>query len=582
MNIIKQYTRKLAVGCMLVCGLSSLTFQAYAIEGLKVSVQDTNAVLAWPSDSSESYIIQYRPSLTSTSDWVTLQDYYPADGSTNVTLFVDPNPVDFGSMTNGGNGSGGGGGPMPPGGGGGTGGSGQIPVAGVGFYRVVRDGAHLFSITNGMVLSGIVRLPVELANGSGTVSSMSLTEDDSPVGNSIQTAPLTSPLSLAVDTTRMANGNHQISVSAQWNDTNGGLWEADSPPISITVSNEISFENWLPSFGETGNTFLFRATSAHPSTDWIVYVYNYTNHYLGYFSGHTDNGDISFYYDYSGTFLTNNPVFHFEIETEYIDPPTPPLYKVTDPWSVPGAWVAVAQHAWDNAIDPYHLLYGELGGFIDGALGVGWTVLPSPQGQNDFGSYLAYGLTFGSENPQGDSDWQNFRNALYDSRSRNLVYFGHGGVTGLGYNPANTNRFISAAEIGRRLHTVPAGQTNRHAFRFVFVDGCSTAKGNLPEAFGIFHRKIFNLDEYTHASLRPSAFVGWTDTKWIGILDGSYINYDHVNFINHIQTQMLLGWGLQQSIDYAASAPDVHWGFFWLGQMKVYGYYDLHFGQYNN
>jgi hypothetical protein len=62
-----------------------------------------------------------------------------------------------------------------------------------GFYQVVRDGAHLYGLTNGAVLSGIVKIPVELANASGTLTGVSVTENESPVGNSIQTGPFSSP-----------------------------------------------------------------------------------------------------------------------------------------------------------------------------------------------------------------------------------------------------------------------------------------------------------------------------------------------------------------------------------------------------
>jgi hypothetical protein len=652
------------------CCLSLFTFKAFAIEGLHISVPSTNAVLSWPSDPSETYIVQYRQTLSATDSWATLADYYPADSSTNITFFIDPNPVQYGSSSSGGSsfaamatggntmslarattesvasvpmaipadgsggavplvlyppgfnlskflifdratgetvngadysiqaqsplgtrvnglhtmgsGSGGGfsptpmGGPVPDGGSGGT-----VQAPETGFYQVVRDGAHLFGLTNGAILSGVVTLPIELANNGGTVSTVSITENDAPIGNSIQVTPNINPLSTTLDTTLLANGVHMISASARWDDTNGGLWEADSPPISVTVSNEISFENWMPSFGETGNTFLFRATSAHASTDWVVYVYNYTNAYLGYFYGHTDDGDISFYYDYSGTSLTNNPKFSFEIATEYVDPPTPPTFKVTDPWSGPGAWVAVEQHAWDSTYDS-DMLYGELGGFIGGALGVNWTIMPPPQGQNQYSSYLAYGLTFGADNPQGDTDWQAFRNALYNPASRNLVYFGHGGPNGIGQNPANPNRFITSAEIANQLHTIPAGQANRHAFRFVFLDGCQTAKGNLPEAFGILHRENVDLNDYIAASMRPSAFAGWNATKWITFLDGYYLNYDHVTFISAVQTEMLLGNGIHDAIHNAATGWNVVWSFNWVNQMAVYGFWDLHFGQYNN
>ncbi|MGH7989150.1 MAG: hypothetical protein ACREDS_03005, partial [Limisphaerales bacterium] len=257
------------------------------------------------------------------------------------------------------------------------------------------------------------------------------------------------------------------------------------------------------------------------------------------------------------------------------DPPMPPTFKVTDPWSGPGAWVIATQHAFDGAID-HDLLYGEFSqGFVAAAASA-FTVLPSPDGDGN-----PFAISF--QDTSEYSDWATFRQALYDPSARNLVYFGHGGPDGIGYNPHDTNVFISATEIANVLHTIPAGQTNRHAFRFVFLDGCSTGKGTLPESFGILHREVFDLDDYTYASLRPSAFVGWSADKWITFLDGTYINYDHVNFISHIQYDMLAnGDGIQDAINYAASQPDVHWAFVWLNQMKVYGFYDLHFGQYNN
>jgi len=133
--------------------------------------------------------------------------------------------------------------------------------------------ARIYSgLTNGTTLSGVVSIPVELANSSGSVSTLSLTENDSPVGNAIQTTPLIAPLALVVDTTQMSNGVHQISASARWDDTNGDLWEADSPPVSVTVSNEISYPNWMPSFGELGNSLLIRATSAHTNVNWTIDV----------------------------------------------------------------------------------------------------------------------------------------------------------------------------------------------------------------------------------------------------------------------------------------------------------------------
>lgn len=457
------------------------------------------------------------------------------------------------------------GGPVPDGGSGGTA---QTP--GTGFYRVVRDGAHLVGLTNGAVLSGVVNLPIELANNEGAVSTVSVTENETPIGNSLQVTPNINPLSTTLDTTLLTNGVHMISASARWDDTNGGLWEAESPAISVTVSNEISFENWMPTFGEVGNTFIFRATSAHADTDWIVSVYG-DNAYLGYFSGHTYDGDISFYYDYSGTSLTNISAFSFEIATEYVDPPSPKTYKQTDPWPYAGGWVMGVQHAFDNLTD-HELLYEELNGFL-GAAQSQFYVYPTPSGGNPF----AINFQNGNEN----ASWATFRTALYSPYSRNLCYFGHGGPNGIGYNSHDTNVYIPSKEIASVLHTLPAGQTNRHVFRFVFLDGCSTAKGDLPESFGVLHKQNVQSIDYYYASMRPSVFCGWSANKVVGFSLGNSINYDHVNFISHIQEYMFLYSGtIGDAVDYASRQPDVTSVF--TSEFKLFGCRDVTFGSNNN
>jgi hypothetical protein len=522
-------------------------------------------------DGSETYIVQYRSNLNASSSWLTLTDYLSAASSTNITSFVNSNSVTYPPLVSGG--TNGGGSIDPNGTNSGSGGTNSFQST-FGFYRVVRDGAHLFGLTNGTTLSGVVNLPVELANGSGSVSTMSLTENDSPVANAIQTAPLISPLALIVDTTQMSNGVHQISASARWDDTNGGLWEADSPPVSVTVSNEISYPNWMPSFGELGNSLLIRATSAHTNVNWTIDVYDSTYSYIGTFGGNTPDGDITVAWNLvgpDGVLHTNDNFFVFYITTPYSDPPMPPTYKVTDPWSAPGAWAIASQHAFDYLLGSEDL-YNELTGFIQGVQGVGWTVSPNPDSSGN-----PFAITF--QDASEYSSWATFRQALYSPTSRNLVYFGHGGPSGIGYNSHDPNVSISATEIANVLHTIPAGQTNRHAFRFVFLDGCSTAKGTLPESFGVIHRPNVDLNDYTSASMRPSAFVGWSADKYIGFLGGG-VNYGHIYFIQWIEYYLATGDGIQQAITDAASQPDV--GFVWTSQFKVYGFADLHFGQYNN
>ena len=246
-------------------------------------------------------------------------------------------------------------------------------------------------------------------------------------------------------------------------------------------------------------------------------------------------------------------------------------YRDTDPWQGLGKWVIVAQHAFDYMIDP-ESLYSELDGYITLAQGIG--ISPSPDSDGH-----AFALHFGTESPQGDSDWTQFRQALYNPLSRNLVYFGHGAPNGFGYNPADANRYISATEIANTLHTIPAGQTNRHAFRMVIADGCSTAKGNLPEAFGVIHKEDVPGYYYSYAALRPSAFVGWTADKYIAFFNASYF-YDHIYFIQHVEYFLAQGDGIKDSIILAGQQPDVGW--IWTSQFKVFGYGDLSFWAFNH
>lgn len=547
-----------------IIGIVALFFafaiHTFAIEGLEVSVQSTNAVLNWPSvdDGSETYLIQYRSNLNASSSWLTLTDYFSAAPDTNTTLFVHTNAVS--------------------------------PVTG--FYRVVRDGAYMY-VTNGTLWTDFVTVPVELGNSYGTAGTMSLTENGDPIGDSIQPAGT----SLLVDSTQMSNGLHQVSVSTSWSDTNGNYIEADSPPVSVIVSNEISYPDWIPAYGELGNSVAFQAMSAHTNADWEIDVYGSDYYYIGSFTGTTTDGNIQVAWnlvDPEGNVRTNDTFFICEITTWYdtdsgadlIHPlatgssssVTPPTYKVNDPWLGPGKFAIAVQHAWDTTVD-HELLYDELSGFTGAANGT-FGVLPSQSGD------VPYAIPFSGPNgSNGDpaTGWATFKSAVFDPYARNLAYFGHGGEVGLGYNTSNTNFSLLATEIAANLHTIPAGQMNIHRFRFVFVDGCSTAKGEMPEAFGIIHKVGVPSINYLYASLRPSCYCGWDDDKSIDYINGAAINYGHVNFITHIQDNMLLnGETIGKAVDDASRSPDVISSFTTTGDFKIYGCPDVTFGSNNN
>ena len=71
--------------------------ESFAIEGLGISVQCPDVILAWPSNSNETYIVQWRPNLAPGTPWVTLTNSLPADPTTNWMVFGDSNRVQCGS-----------------------------------------------------------------------------------------------------------------------------------------------------------------------------------------------------------------------------------------------------------------------------------------------------------------------------------------------------------------------------------------------------------------------------------------------------------------------------------------------------
>jgi hypothetical protein len=72
-----------------------VTPNAFAIEGLRISVQYTNVILGWPSAAGEYYIVQWRPTLSTSTPWTTLTNSLPANPNGNWTTFVDINRVQF-------------------------------------------------------------------------------------------------------------------------------------------------------------------------------------------------------------------------------------------------------------------------------------------------------------------------------------------------------------------------------------------------------------------------------------------------------------------------------------------------------
>lgn len=292
------------------CNLLLLsTVRLLGIEGLQISVQCSNVVLSWPSVDGEAFIVQHRTTLDGSSTWQTLTSSLPADLGTNLTFFVHTNvvqqpncgdsdavmaeeedwldPTAYALAQ---------GVPMairadgssslvplmlyPPGfdlsdfliydpiedewfqgsaslsellhaessdGSAGEGGQEDAgPPPETGFYRVVRNGLHLFGLTNGVALTGLVEFPIEVGADVSMQDIVLYADGDNPAQSGVITNE-SGKVVLAWNTAFIPNGTYSICIE--------GSEGFDQPAIrsrtnSVIVENGITFNEFTSTFGD--------------------------------------------------------------------------------------------------------------------------------------------------------------------------------------------------------------------------------------------------------------------------------------------------------------------------------------------
>lgn len=425
----------------------------HAIEDLRLQVQGTNAVLSWPSTQNETFIVRYRARLEEAHPWTILTNDYPAALGTNRTMFTHVGVVEY--PVGGGGGGGGGGNPPPPEGASSgqdnsdadkiewpllppvpwdprwtrdpsegdsaltEDGGGEVPLGAIGFYQVVRYGSHFIGLTNGMQLSGVVALPIEVGHPEGELLHVAIMiDDDGTEAAAMLQPPFPTPfLHFTLDTTLLSNGVHTVQAEATWmvdpsNPDPAALVVIESPLVEIEVFNEISFPNWSFHFGELYDSLLINAVSAHPEVDWEIAIFDSQNQYVGSFLGHTTDGQIRAVWNLIDPFgvRRDDPWFDADIYTWWeggegaasapgskaevqmvygsrssggavfesgggAATTTPPKFLSTDRWTGPGNWVVLNQKAFNHLLD-HELLDHMTDNFVNAAESRGYVVRP--------------------------------------------------------------------------------------------------------------------------------------------------------------------------------------------------------------
>jgi hypothetical protein len=589
--------------------------QAYAIEGLKLSVQCSDVVLHWPSTEGKNYIVQYRPTLDPSTPWQTLTSALPAATGTNVTYFVHSNIVlypvcdggSFSMMMSGSSGSedtlteepsvpmaklaDGSGSPAPVSlypqgfdfsnflifdpvsgqwvsgvgfsgfnsstfsaddldpitGGGAAGGSPDTSSPpDTGFYQVVQDGVQIldssiFVLTNA-VLSNTVNVAFEAGNAANDGTGINLlgarqcvvTLIDGakfPGDGGILGSPTNTAWLFALDTAYLNNGSHTLQLAVTWinpDNSDGSHINITrySDPVSITISNEIYYPNWEPEVGEAGISAYFIST-IYTNVGWTLDIFDVNSNLVQTLTNFTADGNIEAYWnmtDTNGIIRTNadvDPEFT-SIVTVYDDPVTKKIPKKKQRpknWPDHGKWVIAYQDFFKFEYSQNNYMQGVLNTYANTTAQYGGYYLyyPQPGQTNDIGQ--TYPMRYQKVNHPDTNitqittflDDQMLRQFLSNTNSRNFFFDGHGYANSL-------------ADIDSTLLKA----TIQHRYRFVMLDACSTATGDLDDAFGIHGPGRFALTYYENTGIRPGAFCGYNAD--VPYADGAPVTVNGVDY----------------------------------------------------
>ncbi len=417
---------------------------------------------------------------------------------------------------------------------------GDLDPPATGFYRVVRNGLHLFGITNGTVLSGKVVLPVEI----GFDDAIEFDGFFAMVGDTNQTVPANGlefqevtnslPEFVLWDTRQVTNGAYQVFLGAQWGETE----IHESSPVTVIVSNTI----WFPdSWNVAGYYINVEAQSIHANGTYQVDIYDDTGFQILQASGTNDSEGFITYGGFRGFVVENfdqngeiYPSVSYTVVVTTSSQGDSPSATATNmiwtefKWPVQGA-------GWTKFAIGYQPIFGNpsLGGINAVALqAMIQGVYTSAQARPGFpeGQRVIRGS---DQNPYELSSQFDFTQLLVpdirDDLVRNLYYFGHGAAAHIGQK--SVPRYLSIDDLNfvlRNNFKEPLAGTNAHPFRFVWLDGCYTAKGDLWKAFGIPKEQNVSTNRFLARGMRYRAFMGWTGGHLIRL--GSF-NTQHATFV---------------------------------------------------
>ena len=482
----------------------------------------------------------------------------------------------------------------------------------IGFFQVWHIPDFPSGITN-YTFDGLTFIPVDFKDYMDRVVDIQVLLDGEPTSEGefasyVDNGQTNWGMNVYFD--RIADGTHQIQLVSKLHlydqaDNDAVFLTLSNLTRSIVVDNQVTFTNW-DDMAWNNTNYTFKARTKNPDTDWTIDIYDAWGYWINGASGHTTNG----YIQWTWNLRDSDGDLRNDLDSD-------PFF---DPWVTfdesgggngPAPAAAQTTRAMPLAVMPYPSVGFWLISFMDNFYEAGTPsntkmvdCMHAIQGWVDYRgipvSYfpIAFG-TNGYTQVDRDGDWATMKSVLSHRDYRNFYYFGHGNSNSLGgdFNTHDTNGVVTGAGEfpGSKAHLWSSvvrrdvtfnHNSGVHHYRFVWLDGCNTALGGWPAAFGVnattndYAYYTNNANNPSHK--RPSAFVGWATTVggtgW-GTITGFFFCRSEwmKEWTYYWQTRTLV-----DALEYGRNSSSwVQPGQFW-SNIRVYGYNDLRIDQYNH
>ncbi len=372
-----------------------------------------------------------------------------------------------------------------------------------------------------------------------------------------------------------------------------------SDPVTITVSNAIYYPQWEEAVGEAATNATFFLKTVFADVDWQIDIYDANSNFLQRLTGHTDDGLIEADWnliDTNSVAHTNADVdaeFNAFVTVEALAGPatkkTPKQKQLKNDWPAHGMWTIAYLDYFKHFYSDNNDMQGHINTFAITAAKYGGYLLwyPQPGDTNDIGQ--TYPLRYANPKYTNEvvttaqilKDNALLKSMLADTNSRNFFYRGHGGAQQIGY--------VSANELAKVI---------KHRYRFVLLQACNTADGDLDKAFQINGPGEYDLSYYQKHGHRPATFLGNHGLSAFARGGAEVINgvpydgripwqvpYLYYNFLFYWDAD-LMGWDVyfamaQASLDLPAITGwsyEDHPG----RRLRLFGYPYLHIDEFNH